>query len=31
MHGSYQMLTDSGEKFNADIPEFQLTVPNTLH
>ncbi len=31
MHGSYQMLTDTGEKFDADIPEFQLTVPNTLH
>jgi ApaG protein len=31
MHGSYQMQTDSGEKFDADIPAFQLTVPNTLH
>jgi len=31
MHGSYQMLTDSGEKFDADIPEFQLAAPNTLH
>ena len=31
MHGSYQMLTDTGEKFDANIPEFQLTVPNTLH
>ena len=31
MHGSYQMLTDSGEKFDAMIPAFQLAVPNTLH
>ena len=31
MHGSYQMISDSGEKFDAEIPAFQLTVPNTLH
>jgi len=31
MHGSYQMLADSGEKFDAEIPTFQLTVPNALH
>lgn len=31
MHGSYQMLNDSGEKFDANIPAFQLAVPNTLH
>jgi len=31
MHGSYQMVTDSGEKFDAAIPAFQLTAPNTLH
>ena len=31
MHGSYQMISDSGEKFEAEIPPFQLTVPNTLH
>ncbi|MDT8281925.1 MAG: Co2+/Mg2+ efflux protein ApaG [Gammaproteobacteria bacterium] len=31
MHGSYQMLADTGEKFDADIPAFQLSVPNTLH
>ena len=31
MHGSYQMLSDSGEKFDASIPAFQLTVPNALH
>ena len=31
MHGSYQMITDSGEKFDVEIPTFQLTAPNTLH
>jgi len=31
MHGSYQMIADSGEKFDAKIPSFQLAVPNTLH
>jgi ApaG protein len=31
MQGSYQMISDSGEQFNADIPTFQLAVPNTLH
>ncbi len=31
MHGSYQMISDSGENFDAEIPAFQLTVPNTLH
>ena len=31
MHGSYQMISDSGEQFDAEIPSFQLTVPNTLH
>jgi ApaG protein len=31
MHGSYQMVSDEGEKFDAEIPAFQLTVPNTLH
>ena len=31
MHGSYQMINDSGEKFDAMIPSFQLTAPNTLH
>lgn len=31
MRGSYQMITDSGEKFEADIPGFTLSVPNTLH
>lgn len=31
MRGSYQMVSDSGEKFDAEIPSFQLAVPNTLH
>lgn len=31
MHGSYQMINDSGEKFDAAIPTFQLIAPNTLH
>lgn len=31
MHGSYQMISDSGEKFDAEIPSFQLSAPNTLH
>ena len=31
MHGSYQMVSDSGEKFDAEIPTFQLIAPNTLH
>ncbi|PCJ84422.1 MAG: Co2+/Mg2+ efflux protein ApaG [Thiotrichaceae bacterium] len=31
MHGSYQMVSDKGEKFDATIPSFQLTVPNALH
>lgn len=31
MHGSYQMITDAGETFEAEIPNFTLAVPNTLH
>ena len=31
MHGSYQMITDAGETFDAEIPNFTLAVPNTLH
>ncbi len=31
VRGSYQMITDSGETFEADIPSFTLAVPNTLH
>jgi len=31
MGGSYQMLTDDGIEFDAEIPAFSLSVPNTLH
>lgn len=31
MGGSYGLLTDGGEIFDATIPEFLLTTPRTLH
>jgi ApaG protein len=31
MQGSYQMIADDGEKFDAEIPSFTLSVPNVLH
>lgn len=31
MHGSYQMLAEDGTRFDADIPEFVLSIPRTLH
>lgn len=31
MRGSYQMVTDTGETFEAIIPHFRLAVPNILH
>lgn len=31
MQGSYQMITDDGERFDAEIPSFTLSVPNVLH
>ena len=31
MRGSYQMVTDAGEEFDADIPAFNLAMPHTLH
>lgn len=31
MRGSYQMQTDNGELFDADIPEFLLSTPRVLH
>jgi len=31
MNGSYQMLADDGVEFDAEIPAFTLSVPNTLH
>jgi len=31
MQGSYQMVADNGDKFDAEIPSFTLSVPNVLH
>lgn len=31
MGGSYQMIDEAGELFDAKIPEFVLSVPRTLH
>jgi ApaG protein len=31
MKGSYEMLSASGEKFNAPIPAFLLAIPHTVH
>lgn len=31
MRGEYQMRTDSGELFEAEIPPFTLAIPRTLH
>lgn len=31
MRGSYRMQADNGEMFDADIPEFTLSIPRTLH
>jgi ApaG protein len=31
MQGSYQMVTDDGIAFDADIPAFTLALPHTLH
>ncbi len=31
MRGSYEMVADDGTRFVADIPEFTLSVPRTLH
>ena len=31
MRGSYQMIADDGINFDAEIPEFTLSVPRTLH
>lgn len=31
MHGSYQMVAEDGNKFDADIPTFTLTMPRVLH
>jgi ApaG protein len=31
MKGSYQMIADDGTRFEAEIPEFTLSVPRVLH
>jgi ApaG protein len=31
MEGSYQMVTDGGETFDATIPQFMLAVPSALN
>ena len=31
MEGSYQMVTDDGLAFDAEIPAFTLALPHTLH
>ena len=31
MRGSYQMLADDGQSFNAKIPIFTLAIPNALN
>lgn len=31
MRGTYQMVAEDGERFDADIPEFLLSMPRVLH
>ncbi len=31
MRGTYQMVAEDGTRFDADIPEFTLSVPRILH
>ena len=31
MQGTYQMITDTGDEFDAEIPAFTLAIPRTLH
>lgn len=31
MRGTYQMVAEDGTKFDAEIPEFVLSVPRVLH
>lgn len=31
MHGSYQMVTEDGTWFDAEIPSFTLSMPRVLH
>jgi ApaG protein len=31
MHGTYQMVAEDGNKFDAEIPPFMLSMPRVLH
>jgi ApaG protein len=31
MRGTYQMVAEDGTPFDAEIPEFTLSVPRVLH
>ncbi|MBW8371876.1 MAG: Co2+/Mg2+ efflux protein ApaG [Thiobacillus sp.] len=31
MHGTYQMVAEDGNKFDAEIPVFTLSMPRVLH
>ena len=31
MHGTYQMIAADGTRFNAQIPQFSLSMPRVLH
>lgn len=31
MRGSYQMIADDGVEFDAEVPQFTLSMPRTLH
>jgi ApaG protein len=31
MRGTYQMVADNGDHFDAEIPAFTLAIPRTLH
>lgn len=31
MQGSYQMLDENGQHFEAEIPAFKLAIPNIIH
>ena len=31
MRGSYQMVAEDGTRFDAEIPEFTLSIPRVLH
>lgn len=31
MHGTYQMVAEDGNKFDAEIPRFTLAMPRVLH